>query len=147
MGNHANWIFLIQPYFSLLWTVFIFSLISCGSGGSGTGSQNNSTSLSSWEFSSVVLDNVTNETNDENSSIPTTTNFTLSSQAIVNRKLLDEYKCEKTVHGVEDSFPLAWSNIPEGTKKLALTMNRVDTGNSYLLLWDIDSSSSDINHG
>jgi len=118
-----------------------------GSGGSGTGSQNNSTSLSSWEFSSVVLDNVTNETNDENSSIPTTTNFTLSSQAIVNRKLLDEYKCEKKVHGVEDSFPLAWSNIPEGTKKLALTMNRVDTGNSYLLLWDIDSSSSGINHG
>ena len=25
-------------------------------------------------------------------------------------------------------------------------MNRVDTGNSYLLLWDIDSSLSDINH-
>lgn len=26
-------------------------------------------------------------------------------------------------------------------------MNRVDTGNSYLLLWDIDSSLSAINHG
>ena len=139
--------FFIKIYRLLLCTCFTISLISCGGGGSDTGSQDNSTSFSAGESSPVVSDNASIEANDENPSITATQDFTLFSQAIDNGEWLDEHKCEKKVNGVENSLPLAWSNMPDGTKKLALTMNGVDTGNSYLLLWDIDSSLSAINHG
>lgn len=70
--------------------------------------------------------------------------FKLSSIAIENGILLDEYKCEKKVHNIENSIPLSWENIPKGTKSLAIVMyhypKKNDTSeiNSYLLLWDIN---------
>ncbi len=82
-------------------------------------------------------------------STTTTTDFTLTSSAVVDGELLEAYKCEAT----EDSIPLAWSNVPESAGALAVIMHHYphadDTSevNSYLLLWDIDPSVSAIPHG
>ena len=70
--------------------------------------------------------------------------FKLTSIAIKNGVLLDDYKCEEKVNDVENSIPLSWENVPEGTKSLAIVMyhypkkNDRTEINSYLLLWDID---------
>lgn len=83
----------------------------------------------------------------------TTTDFTLTSSAVSNGELLDAYKCEEKVDGVEASIPLAWSNVPDSTGSLAIIMhhypNSGDTTsvNSYLLLWGIDPSVTEIVHG
>ena len=70
--------------------------------------------------------------------------FKLTSIAIKNGILLDDYKCEEKVNDVENSIPLSWENVPEGTKSLAVVMyhypkkdDRTEI-NCYLLLWDID---------
>jgi phosphatidylethanolamine-binding protein (PEBP) family uncharacterized protein len=80
--------------------------------------------------------------------------FTLSSAAIVNGELLDEFKCESKLNGIENSIPLTWSNIPEGTGSLAVIMhhypNTADTEsspNTYLLLWGIDPLVNEIPYG
>ena len=79
--------------------------------------------------------------------------FTLSSTAIEGGELLDAYKCEQKINDVENSIPLSWSNVPEGTKSLAITMvhypNPEDLThpNSYLLLWGIDPGVTEIPHG
>ena len=83
----------------------------------------------------------------------TTSDFTLTSIAISNGELLDAYKCEAKVNNIENSIPLAWSNVPTGTNALAITMhhfpNSADTTivNSYLSLWGIDPSVSEIPYG
>ena len=70
--------------------------------------------------------------------------FKLTSIAIKNGVLLDDYKCEEKVNDVENSIPLSWGNVPEGTKSLAIVMYHYPKKddkteiNSYLLLWDID---------
>ena len=70
--------------------------------------------------------------------------FKLTSIAIKNGVLLDDYKCEEKVNDVENSIPLSWQNVPEGTKSLAVVMYHYPKKddkteiNSYLLLWDID---------
>lgn len=76
--------------------------------------------------------------------------FKLASKAVVDGKLVEEYKCETKVNGVENSIPLSWSNVPKGTKSLAIVMyhypkkdNKKEV-NSYLLLWGIDPSVSAI---
>lgn len=80
----------------------------------------------------------------------TNSNFSINSIAIKNGELLDEYKCEKKVDGVENSIPLSWSNVPAEAKSLAITMhhypNPEDTThvNCYLLLWAIDPGVSSI---
>ena len=77
-------------------------------------------------------------------------NFKLNSNAVVDGKLLDNFKCEEKVAGVENSIPLSWSNVPEGTKSLAVVMYhypKKDTKSeiySYLLLWGIRPSVSEI---
>lgn len=77
-------------------------------------------------------------------------NFKLSSIAIEHGILLDAYKCEKKINGVENSIPLSWENVPEGTKSLALVMYHYPKKedktevNSYLLLWDIDPKITEI---
>ena len=76
--------FFIKIYRLLLCTCFTISLISCGGGGSDTGSQDNSTSFSAGESSPVVSDNASIEANDENPSITATQDFTLFSQAILH---------------------------------------------------------------
>ncbi len=79
--------------------------------------------------------------------------FTLTSSAIENGELLSEYKCEPKVNNAEDSIPLAWSNVPVGTGSLAVTMHHYPASdgagdpNSYLLLWDIDPTVTEIAHG
>lgn len=78
------------------------------------------------------------------------TDFKLSSKAVENGLLLDAFKCEKKVEDVENSIPLSWSNVPEGTNSLAIVMyhypKKADKTevNSYLLLWDIDPSITEI---
>lgn len=72
--------------------------------------------------------------------------FKLTSTAVVNGVLLDTYKCEKKVNGIENSIPLAWEKAPAKTASFAITMihypNSADSTkyNSYLLLWGIDKS-------
>ncbi len=78
------------------------------------------------------------------------TDFKLESKAVVNGKLLDDFKCEKKINDVENSIPLSWSNVPEGTNSLAIVMYHYPKKddkteiNSYLLLWDINPSVSEI---
>ncbi len=82
-----------------------------------------------------------------------TSDFTITSIAVENGLLLDSYKCEEKIDGVEKSIPLAWSNVPEGTGSFAIIMhhypNSADlTGvNSYLLLWGISPYVTEIGHG
>ena len=77
-------------------------------------------------------------------------NFKLTSIAIENGVLTDAYKCEEKVNDVENSIPLSWENVPDGTKSLAVVMyhypKRDDKTeiNSYLLLWDIDPETTGI---
>ena len=77
-------------------------------------------------------------------------NFKLTSIAVKDGVLLDAYKCEKKVNAIENSIPLSWENVPEGTKSLAVVMyhypkkdNKTEI-NSYLLLWDIDPETTEI---
>lgn len=96
--------------------------------------------------------------------------FKLFSKAIANGKLLEEYKCERKVNDVENSIPLSWTKVPEGTKSLAIVMyhypnkrgQKADRKeehkepkreelrdgkpevNSYLLLWGIAPSVTNI---
>ena len=87
--------------------------------------------------------------NDEEIS-PTTDlgDFTLTSEAISNGELLDDFKCESKTDGIENSIPLAWSNVPSGTGSLAIVMfhypNSDDLSdiNSYLHLWNIYQNPS-----
>jgi phosphatidylethanolamine-binding protein (PEBP) family uncharacterized protein len=79
--------------------------------------------------------------------------FTLTSPAVVDGELLLEFRGEPKVNGVEESIPLAWENVPEGTGTLAITMhhcpdpNDKTKVNQYLLLWGIDPSVTEIPHG
>jgi phosphatidylethanolamine-binding protein (PEBP) family uncharacterized protein len=79
--------------------------------------------------------------------------FELDSPAVENGELLDAFKCEKKIDSKQKSIPLSWDNIPEGTKSLAIVMyhypnpNDKTIRNSYLLLWDIDPSVSEIAYG
>ena len=79
-----------------------------------------------------------------------TSTFKLSSIAVANGVLLDAYKCEKKVNKIENSIPLAWSGSPANAKSFAITMihypNPSDlvNFNSYLELWGIDKSVSEI---
>ncbi|WP_111707659.1 YbhB/YbcL family Raf kinase inhibitor-like protein [Lutibacter citreus] len=77
-------------------------------------------------------------------------NFKLSSIAIENGVLKEDYKCEKKVNDVENSIPLSWENVPKGTKSLAIVMYHYPKKedkteiNSYLLLWDINPEITEI---
>lgn len=76
--------------------------------------------------------------------------FTLSSLAIKDGELLDEFKCEEKVQGIENSIPIAWENVPEEANSLAVVMHHFPNSsdgtevNSYLLLWDVDPSVLEI---
>lgn len=76
--------------------------------------------------------------------------FKVHSKAIENGRLLEDYKCEAKVNDIENSIPLSWSNVPEGTNSLAIVMYHYPKKddktevNSYLLLWGIDPSVTDI---
>ena len=76
--------------------------------------------------------------------------FALSSPAVENGLLLDAYKCEPKVNGVENSIPLSWSNAPADANSFAITMVHYPNPNdsihlnSYLLLWGIDKNVTEI---
>ncbi len=82
-----------------------------------------------------------------------TSDFTLSSSAVSDGELLDSFKCETKVNDVENSIPLSWSNVPESAGSLAVIMRHYPNAdntsdvNSYLLLWDIDPSVTEIAYG
>jgi phosphatidylethanolamine-binding protein (PEBP) family uncharacterized protein len=65
---------------------------------------------------------------------------------------LSDYQCEEKVNGVEKSIPISWANVPEGTGALAISIHAftntavVET-NSYLTLWNIDPSITEIAYG
>ena len=77
-------------------------------------------------------------------------NFKLTSAAVENGLLLEAYKCEEKIKDVENSIPLSWENVPNGTKSLAIVMyhypKKEDKSeiNSYLLLWNIDPEVTEI---
>jgi len=85
------------------------------------------------------------------SATSTKTSFTLSSVAIdSDGALLDAYKCEQKVNGIEKSIPIQWSNVPEGTGSLAISIHgfpKPEETNSYLTLWNIDPSVTEIPYG
>ncbi len=60
------------------------------------------------------------------------------------------YQCEEKINDIENSIPLSWSNVPKGTKSLAIIMyhypKKDDKSevNSYLLLWNIPPSVTNI---
>jgi phosphatidylethanolamine-binding protein (PEBP) family uncharacterized protein len=78
--------------------------------------------------------------------------FKLSSIAVKDGVLLDDYKCEEKINDVENSIPLSWENVPDGTKSLAVVMYHYPKAedktevNSYLLLWDIDPKITEISY-
>lgn len=79
--------------------------------------------------------------------------FTITSSAVENGQLLPQYQCEPKVDGVENSIPLSWANVPEGTGSLAIVMTHYPNPsdlthpNTYLLLWGIDPSVTEIPYG
>jgi phosphatidylethanolamine-binding protein (PEBP) family uncharacterized protein len=78
-------------------------------------------------------------------------NFTLTSSAINSEgEILDAFKCEEKINGVEKSIPIAWSNIPDGTGSIAISIHgspNPNETNSYLTLWNIDPSVTEITYG
>jgi len=81
------------------------------------------------------------------------TDFTITSGAVVSGELLDAFKCEEKTNNIENSIPLAWENVPEGTTSLAIIMYHFPNAddqtqaNSYLHLWNIDPSVTSIPYG
>ncbi len=79
--------------------------------------------------------------------------FALTSIAVSDGELLDDYKCETKVDNIESSIPLSWENVPDNTGSLAVIMHHypnsedTSTANAYLLLWDIDPSVTEIGYG
>ena len=77
--------------------------------------------------------------------------FTLTSDAINSEgEILDAFKCEEKVNGIEKSIPIAWSNIPEGTGSIAISIHgfpNANETNSYLTLWNISPSVNEIQYG
>ncbi len=91
---------------------------------------------------------------DDETTTPDTSEFTLTSIAIEDGELLDAYKCEtQTTGGVQNSIPLSWSNVPTNANSLAIIMKHypnpsdLTSVSSYLLLWDIDPSVTEIPYG
>lgn len=83
----------------------------------------------------------------------TATAFTLTSTAVANGLLLDAYKCEPKVNGIEKSLPLAWANAPAAANAFAITMVHYPDPanpavfNSYLELWGIAKTVTGIAYG
>lgn len=79
--------------------------------------------------------------------------FSLTSSAVVNGELLEEFKGEEKINGIENSIPLKWENVPKGTTSLAIIMYhypRTDDKsnvNTYLLLWNIKPTVTQIKYG
>ncbi|MCP3937629.1 MAG: YbhB/YbcL family Raf kinase inhibitor-like protein [Actinomycetia bacterium] len=90
---------------------------------------------------------------DDDPANPDSEPMTITSPAVVDGALLAAFTCETKDGGIEASIPLAWSGVPTGATSLAITMHHfphpgnTTEANSYLTLWDIDPSVSEIAHG
>jgi len=80
--------------------------------------------------------------------------FSISSIAVEDDELLENYQCEEKVNDSEASIPLAWENVPTAAESLAIVMihypnsEDLDNPNCYLVLWGIDPDDvSSIAHG
>jgi phosphatidylethanolamine-binding protein (PEBP) family uncharacterized protein len=106
-------------------------------------------------FSLVAYGSATSETSSttDTETEDTSSTFSLTSVAISDGELLDDYKCETKVSDIESSIPLTWENVPSSANSLAIIMhhfpNSEDTSqaNSYLLLWDIATTETTIAYG
>jgi hypothetical protein len=96
------------------------------------------------------------QTGDGTTDVADTPGFILTSAAIADGMLMEDFKCErKADDGTKSSIPLAWSGVPEGTGSLAITMHHFTNpndsdlarANQYLLLWGIDPSVTGIANG
>ena len=101
----------------------------------------------------VNLSSCTEDSENEEGGEETTedlVDFTISSIAIEDGELLEDYKCEQKVDNIENSIPLSWEGVPEEATSLAINMihypdpNNTENLNSYLILWDIDPSVTTI---
>jgi phosphatidylethanolamine-binding protein (PEBP) family uncharacterized protein len=84
---------------------------------------------------------------------PVTSAFTLTSAAVSNGFLLDAYKCEAKVGGIEKNLPLVWTNAPSSANAFIINMIHYPNANdssiisSYLELWGIDKTVTEIPYG
>ena len=135
-----------------------------GSIGTGTGNTESfpnrkfCADVSLGDAGTVASDDTTDssgDTTDSTSSgytvVSTSSNFSFSSIAIdANGEILADFQCERKENGTEKSIPLAWSNVPEGTGALAISIHgfpKPNETNSYLTLWGIAPSVTSISHG
>jgi phosphatidylethanolamine-binding protein (PEBP) family uncharacterized protein len=92
-----------------------------------------------------VADNT--DTNDSSS------DFAITSAAIADGELLDAFKCEDKTDDIQNSIPLAWTGVPSSANSLAIVMihyphaDDLTSVNSYILLWGIDPSVTEIPYG
>lgn len=119
--------------------------------GSSYDSVEDSTTSSTDSSESDSPDSTIDTSSDGFSATSNDSNFTVSSSAIdTDGALLDAYKCESKVNGIEKSIPIAWSNVPEGTESIAISIHgfpNPNETNSYLTLWNIDPSVTEITYG
>ena len=84
---------------------------------------------------------------------PITSTFSLTSTAVSNGFLLDAYKCEAKVGGIEKNLPLVWTNAPSSGNAFIINMIHYPNANdssiisSYLELWGIDKTVTEIPYG
>ena len=108
-----------------------------------------------WLILLVLVISSCNEDNDndddnEGGTTDDVVEFSISSIAIVDGEILDDYKCEEKVDNIENSIPLSWEGVPEEATSLAINMihypnpDNTEVLNSYLILWDIDPSVTSI---
>ncbi len=83
----------------------------------------------------------------------TDSDMTISSVAVADGELLEDYQCDFTEieNGkIEHSIPLTWENVPDSAGSLSIVMYHrsitadEDVTNAYLILWGIDPSTTEI---
>jgi phosphatidylethanolamine-binding protein (PEBP) family uncharacterized protein len=79
--------------------------------------------------------------------------FYINSSAVIGNELLEAFKCETKLNDIESSIPLEWGNVPSTATTLLIMMyhfpnpNDQSQANSYLHLWDINPTVTEIAYG
>jgi phosphatidylethanolamine-binding protein (PEBP) family uncharacterized protein len=104
-------------------------------------------------ISSILIVSCKKSTNTPTPVPPVTSTFTLTSATVSNGFLLDAYKCEAKVGGIEKNLPLTWTNPPASANAFIINMIHYPNANdssiisSYLELWGIDKTVTEIPYG
>jgi len=104
-------------------------------------------------ISSILIVSCKKSSNTPTPVPPVTSAFTLTSAAVSNGFLLDAYKCEAKVGGIEKNLPLTWTNPPASANAFIINMIHYPNANdssiisSYLELWGIDKTVTEIPYG